>query len=133
MFSYGEVSARARNNLALYYSDHGQYDKAIEQFNEAIKISDIYAETRFNLAVTYLHLPDQRAHVTEAIENLNRSLDIDPNFYRSYNMLGDIYEVLLNDPVKAASYHARSQSDSQSTAIIPLFRALCAYRRRSAD
>ena len=109
IFSYGEASARARNNLALYYSDHGQYDKAIEQFNEAIKISDIYAETRFNLALTYLHMPNQSAHTDEAIANLKRSLEIDPNFYRSYNVLGDVYETLLHDPANAAIYHARGK------------------------
>jgi tetratricopeptide (TPR) repeat protein len=108
IFSYGEKSARARNNLALYYSDRGQYADSIEQFNEAIKLSDVYAETRYNMALTYLHMPDQRGHVDVAIENLNRSLEIDPNFYRSYNLLSDIYRVLLNDPAKAAAYHERA-------------------------
>ena len=41
IFKYGEKSSRARNNLALYYSDLGQYDAAIEQFNKAIEAGDI--------------------------------------------------------------------------------------------
>lgn len=110
IFAYGEVSARAHNNLALYYSDQGRYDEAVEQFKEAIKTSDVYPETRFDLALTYLHMPpNQNAHVDEAIANLKRSIEIDPNFYRSYNMLGNIYEGLLNDPETAKRYHDQAE------------------------
>ena len=108
IFSRGVTSARAHNNLALYYSDQGQYTAAIEQFKEAIATGDTYAETHHNLALTYLNMPDQRAHIPEVIEHLNRAIEIDPRFYRSYQLLGDVYIRLLNDPEKAEFYHQKA-------------------------
>jgi tetratricopeptide (TPR) repeat protein len=116
IFSYGEESARARNNLALYYAQKGQFDQSIAQYQKAIKISDTYAETRYNMALTYLKLPDWRLHIQDAVDNLKRSLEIDPRFYRSYLTLGDIYGSLLNDPATAEMYrtHARELMPPQS-------------------
>jgi tetratricopeptide (TPR) repeat protein len=110
IFAHGEISARAHNNLALYYSDEDRYADAIRQFNEATKVSDVYAETHYNMALTYLRMPDQSAHTQEAIENLKRSLEIDPHFYRSYILLGDIYGAILKDEAKAAAYHAQGEA-----------------------
>lgn len=107
IFSYGEQSARARNNLALYYAGVGDLTGAVEQFKQAIAISDSYAETRHNLALIYLRM-DQKEHVQDALDNLNRAIEIDPNFYRSYQTMGDIYGTLLNDPDKATYYHNRA-------------------------
>jgi tetratricopeptide (TPR) repeat protein len=110
IFDNGEDSARAHNNLARYYSDHGQFTKAIDQFHQAIKVSDSYAETRFNLALTYLQESEGKEHIDEALENLQRSLELQPNFYRSYQTLGDIYGDLLHDKEKADFYHARAKA-----------------------
>ena len=107
IFAYGETSARARNNLALYYSDHGNYAGAITQFQEAIKESDAYAETHYNLALNYLR-DAQGDYVQNAINQLNLSLKIDPNFYRSYFILGDIYSKFLHDQKKSDEYHDRA-------------------------
>ena len=53
-------------------------------------------------------MPDQRAHIPEVIEHLNRAIEIDPRFYRSYQLLGDVYIRLLNDPEKAGFYHEKA-------------------------
>jgi tetratricopeptide (TPR) repeat protein len=108
IFDCGGGSARAHNNLALYYYDHEQFDNAIEEFNKAIKYSDAYSETHYNLAQAYLKLPNYKEHIGDAILQLKHSLEIDPNFYRSYQFLGDIYQSLLNDEKTAAAYHARA-------------------------
>ncbi|MDR3450636.1 MAG: tetratricopeptide repeat protein [Alphaproteobacteria bacterium] len=104
IFKYGERSERAHNNLALYYMHEGDYDDALEQFNQALAISDTYARTRYNIAVTYLHMPDQSAHIPEAIQSLNRAIELDPKFYRSYQLLGDIYDS-LGDKDKTKYYN----------------------------
>ncbi len=98
---YGEISARAHNNLALAYMDQHNSEKAIEEFQNAIAISDSYAETHFNMSLALLNLPNQKEHIPEAISHLNRSLEIDPNFYRSYDALAKIY-AFTNEPEKAA-------------------------------
>ena len=108
IFAYGETSARAHNNLALYYADRGAYAQAIEHFALAIKASDAYAETRYNLALTYLRGADQKDYIAKAIENLQRSLELEPNFYRSYEALGNVYDFLLHDKEKAAVNRARA-------------------------
>jgi hypothetical protein len=108
IFLYGEQSARARNNLALYYADHNDFPNSLEQFRQAVAISDTYAETRHNIALIYMRMPDQMAHVQDAINNLNRAIELDPTFYRSYQTLGDIYELILHDPDKASYYHQRA-------------------------
>jgi tetratricopeptide (TPR) repeat protein len=107
IFNYGEISARAHNNLALAYMDRHEVAKAIEEFKLAIAISDSYAETRFNYALALMNLPDQRAHIPEAIDNLNRSLEIDPNFYRSYDTLAKIYD-FIGEHDKAVPYRQKA-------------------------
>lgn len=60
------------------------------------------------MAVNYLRLPDQRAHIPDAIGNLQRSLELAPNFYRSYEALGLVYDA-LGDKDKAKYYHGRAE------------------------
>jgi tetratricopeptide (TPR) repeat protein len=94
MFKFGVVSARAHNNLALAYGERGDFPAAIGEFNKAIAITDTYAETRHNLALAVLNVSDRDAHIPEAIDDLNRALQIDPTFYRSYQALAQIYAYL---------------------------------------
>ncbi|MDD3370850.1 MAG: tetratricopeptide repeat protein, partial [Alphaproteobacteria bacterium] len=101
IFNNGDESARTRNNLALYYSKMGRNDEAIQQFLRSIALSDTYAESRFNLALLYLNNPKIPNNVDLAIENLKRSIEIQPTFYRSYKTLGEIYKIVLHDEEKA--------------------------------
>ncbi|MDP9127696.1 MAG: hypothetical protein M3N08_05495 [Pseudomonadota bacterium] len=101
IFKYGEPSARGHNNLALAFMDKGDYPAAIAEFKKAISMTDTYAETRHNLALAILHLPNPESHIPEAIENLNRALEIDPQFYRSWDALAIIYEH-IGDPENEA-------------------------------
>lgn len=91
IFSYGVVSPRAHNNLAIAYANIGDYQKAIDEYRRAVQEGDTYAETHFNLALSLLGMPDQSQHVDEAIAELERSLAMDPRFYRSYGALAQIY------------------------------------------
>jgi tetratricopeptide (TPR) repeat protein len=109
LFHYGVNSARAHNNLALAYMERREYTLAIEEFHKAIATSDTYAETRHNLAVSLLNLPDRDSHVDEAIANLNRALEIDPNFYRSYIVLSQVY-AYLKDRTKADFYRQKAEA-----------------------
>lgn len=105
-----ELSARVFNNLALCYSKEAKFDKAIENFERGIQLADIYAETRFNLALVYINNPAVPDRVQKAIANLERSIEIQPNFFRSYKALGDIYHIFLHDPAKAETYYKQGRA-----------------------
>ena len=109
VFKYGEVSARAHNNLALAYADAHQPEKAIAEFHKAIETSDTYAETRHNLAIFLLSLPEQQAYMDEAIANLERAVEIDPNFFRSWGLLARIYK-FKGDHERAERYKEKAES-----------------------
>lgn len=109
IFANGQQSARCHNNMALYHSKRGEYDDAIGHFNKAIGLSDVYAETRYNLALVYLNHPNQEDKIPKAIAQLERSLQIQPSFYRSYKALGDIHRQMLNDPEKANFYYKKAE------------------------
>jgi tetratricopeptide (TPR) repeat protein len=94
IFKYHESSARAHNNLAMAYSDRGDYIAAVAEYEKAIALTDTYAETHHNLALTLLQMPDADRHIPDVIAHLQRATDIDPNFYRSWDALATIYDHL---------------------------------------
>lgn len=108
IFAYGVTSARAHNNLAIAYMDRHDLPKAIEEYRRAIKEGDTYAETHYNLALAILSQPDQPSHMQEAVAELERSLEIEPRFYRSYATLAQIY-AHEGDAAKAMAYQRKAQ------------------------
>jgi tetratricopeptide (TPR) repeat protein len=109
IFSYGVVSPRAHNNLAIAYMQRGELPQAIEEYRRAVKEGDTYAETHYNLALALLALPDQKAQIPQAIAELERSIQIEPAFYRSYETLAEIYDQ-TGDKAKAAAYRHEAQT-----------------------
>ncbi len=108
LIKYGITSARVHNNLAMAYTDRNNYELGIVEYKKAIAITDTYAETWHNLALAYLNLPDPDKHVPEAIGALNRAIEIDPRFYRSYMALADIY-AHTGDSEKEAYYRRKGE------------------------
>src|SRR3954467_1653972 len=45
--------ADVHNMLGMIFHDQGKFGKALESFQEALKINPAYTEARLNLAVTY--------------------------------------------------------------------------------
>ncbi len=86
-------SARVYNNLAMAYAEEDNFKAAEEHYLKAIQTNDNYAETRYNLASLYI----KQGKASEAITNLKRSIEINPNFYYSYNLLTQIYKMLGNE------------------------------------
>jgi len=103
IFSYKVQSPRAHNNLAIAYMDNHQMDKAIEEYHKAVEEGDTYAETHYNYAIALMALPNQREQIPQVIAELERSIQIEPGFYRSYLALGDLYRQ-LGQPAKATYY-----------------------------
>ncbi|HUY68717.1 MAG TPA: tetratricopeptide repeat protein, partial [Alphaproteobacteria bacterium] len=82
LFSFGHGSARAHNNLGVAYAEIKKYPEAVAQFREAIRISDTLAESHLNLGVALLDLPDQKAHMAEAVAQLKRAIAMNPELYQ---------------------------------------------------
>jgi len=80
-------SHQNRNNLGDYYSRHGNFERAVEEFKKAIEIKSNYTDAYHNLANTYW----QMGKADLAIENYQKALEFNPNLWQSYQNLGGIY------------------------------------------
>lgn len=111
IFANGEPSLEAHNNFGSYYSESGNYEKAIEQFSMVIGLShDLNAPAEYNLAVDELLLNnDNPAEVPDAIAHMKRALELDPDFYIAADKLAILYG-RLGDKANAALYRARANA-----------------------
>lgn len=80
-------SARIYNNLAMSYAEAGEQEKALQTYQQAISLSDMYPETHYNMANTYLAL----GKITEAEKEYKKALNLNPYFYLSYVSLNRLY------------------------------------------
>jgi len=91
IIQYDYNSSRAHINLGLSYMDKGDLRGAIDEFHIANAINDSFVEAHNDLAVALIESPDREANIPEAIKNLERAIELDPNYYRSYELLAIIY------------------------------------------
>ena len=77
-------SAKIHNNLGMAYGDQGDPAKAIEEYREAIRLSDEFPQTHYNLAGALLGLHREE----EAMAELRRAVTIDPRFHHAWIRLG---------------------------------------------
>jgi Tfp pilus assembly protein PilF len=131
-----EESGLSHNNLGLFYAEHGEFEKAIDQFRTVILHPDMLPQSEMamvhvNLAVAYLRaMPDETGTVTlqtinqalrlssrspEAIAELKTALDLNPTLYGADNILGMIY-AYQGDNEKASFYGAQAASALDKTA-----------------
>ncbi len=83
------ASARIYNNLAMAYAEDGNNQKAIQNYLQALEISNQYPQTYHNLANTYKTIGDNNL----AIENYLKVLALQPDFYFSYTSLIELLVV----------------------------------------
>jgi tetratricopeptide (TPR) repeat protein len=91
--------ADVHNMLGLIFHDQGKFGKALEAFQDALKINPAYTEARLNLAVTYNDLgmyAEARSVFAKAkTDNFAATGDIDPyvkgKLANMHSDLGDIY------------------------------------------
>lgn len=70
------TTALAYNNLAHYYTEKNQAEKALSNYNTAIALQPRKAETYNNRGKIYF----ERGDFDKALEDYNKSLSLDPNF-----------------------------------------------------
>lgn len=71
---------KTHNNLGDMYARHGQMDKAIEAFSEAIRLNPNYAAAWYNRGNTYKHMKND----DEALKNFQVAVEKDPTIWQGY-------------------------------------------------
>lgn len=80
-------SHQNHNNLGDYYGRHGNYEKAIEEFQTAIKLKPNYAEAYHNLGNIYKQVQDY----DQAVASYRKALEYNPKLWQSLVSIGGIY------------------------------------------
>jgi tetratricopeptide (TPR) repeat protein len=83
-------NALAHNNLGNAYKETGNLKEAIRSYQQAIVIDPKHAGPYYNLSTIYSDMGGKEKK-DEAIALLNKSIELSPNFAKSYNKLGLIY------------------------------------------
>ena len=78
--------SKAYNNRGTVYNYLEKYDKALNDFEEALKINPKDATALANKAATFSY----QKKYTEAVELLNKSIEEEPTYYLFYKMRADI-------------------------------------------
>jgi len=65
----------------------GDYNEAIKQFQEALKLNPGKAEIHYNLGLTY----QAKGLLNEAVEEYRKALEINPEDAETHNNLGVVY------------------------------------------
>ncbi|MGD1075202.1 MAG: tetratricopeptide repeat protein [Thermodesulfovibrionales bacterium] len=91
-------NARAHNSLGFAYSSEGFIDKAMEQYQIAIRLKPDYAEPQNNLANSY----ESKGLIDKAIEHYLLALRLHPDYADAHFNLGNIYfsEGLLDEAIE---------------------------------
>jgi tetratricopeptide (TPR) repeat protein len=79
----------AHNNLGLWYDDHGDLERAIAHFREAIRLKDDYAEAHNNLGSVLRKIPGR---LDEAMAQFGTALRLQPGYAEAHNNLGVGFE-----------------------------------------
>ena len=102
-------SAREHNISGLTYQSKQQYDKALEEFNQAIKLYSGYAEAYFNRGMIFYKKKDY----PDSLTDLNRAIQLDSQYTEAYFERGMLYceegkyDKALNDFDKAIKLNSK--------------------------
>jgi len=79
----------AHNNLGLWYEDHGDTDRAIGEYDEAIRRETAFPPLQNNLGGILRRVPARRQ---EAFAHLSEAIRLQPNYPEAHTNLGVWYE-----------------------------------------
>ncbi len=71
---------KTHNNLGDMHARHGEMEKAIESFSEAIRLNPNYAAAWYNRGNTYKHMNNEE----EALKNFQVAVEKDPTIWQGY-------------------------------------------------
>ncbi len=108
-------SSQNHNNLGDMYARHNDLDKAIEEFEIAIKLKPGYADAYHNLANIYL----RKEEMDKAIAGYEKALELNPNIWQSHQNLAAIY-FNQNNPEEAEKHlRAALEINPKETSLYP--------------
>ena len=76
------------NNRGEVYLRDGKVDKAIDDFNTAVKLQPELAAAHNNRGIAY----NKKGKIDKALNNYNTAIRLNPEFAEVYNNLGNIYD-----------------------------------------
>ena len=106
----GNAGAEGHTCLGLLEDGTGHYEKAAEQFQQAVQLEPANERAYSSLADAYQHLnqPDK------AEETYKRAIDARPQYWRGYNKLGTFYISEAEYDKAAAMYRRATELDPDS-------------------
>ena len=78
---------RPHYNLGYYYYTNGQVEKAVDEFELALKLDPKIAPAHFNLGV----IDYNRGLLDEAADRFRKALTLHPQYAQAYAYLGEVY------------------------------------------
>jgi tetratricopeptide (TPR) repeat protein len=109
-------SYRVRNNLAESYTKSQQFDKAVEQYQNAIRINPNFVEAYFNLSNAYL----MQSKLSDAEAYLKISIEMNPSLLEAYIRLA-IIKGSQNDFSSAYGYVEKAREIDPKSDMINKF------------
>ncbi len=94
------ITSRALVRQGIEKSERGDFEGAIAEFTEALKINPNNVDAYYNQAVVY----SQLGNFELAIANFSQALKFDPNFVQAYVNRGSIYLQLGNNERAMADF-----------------------------
>jgi tetratricopeptide (TPR) repeat protein len=94
----------------IMFAERGDYDMAIEDFTEAIKLNPNLAAAYFNRGNAYGFKEDY----DRAIVDFNQAIRLDPNYARAYNNRGNAYAGKGDDDRAIADFNQAIRLDSNN-------------------
>lgn len=95
-------SAQIHNYIGTALRTQGQYNAAIAEYQEAIKLNPNYAPAHMNLGITYYYLNK----FNENIERQKKAISLNPNYPDTYFFMAQGYE-RSNNPQQAIIYYKK--------------------------
>lgn len=96
-------SHQNHNNLGDYWARHGNYEKAVEEFQKAINLLPNYADAYHNMGTAYYQLKENDL----ALASYERAIYYNPNLWQSYQNIGAIYYT-WGDLTNAEKYYGKA-------------------------
>ncbi len=90
----GENPIKSRNNLGNAYMKMKRYDLALEEYRQALALSDNNAEAHYNYATALLAIGTSPKGVAESEKHLFRALELNPGLLPAYDELAALYRQL---------------------------------------